>query len=659
MSQSFAEALSWVPVSATFSGTLGRAHEYARAQGHRTVTLEHLLLALAEDPDAATVLQASNIDIARVMNDASTHLGHHEDRFDPGQMVDPGADEALVKILDYAAAAARQSRRREINGAIVLAAIVGEGRSVAASMLQAQGLTFEGAIKALQRPPTAAPAPAIRPAAPPAASNTGGPVAPPAQAVPPDQPATINGAATQTNEQILASVRRRIDANRTAPKAAPVVPPREPYPQPPVTEAPRQAWEEHPTIAPAVIAAPMPVPAPIAAPAPIPVPVLVEFEPVRTAPVYVPEPVPPPRHVEPLTPPPPFQHAPVHEDPYTGLYPPLPDAPPTGRPQPRPFAEDDGLQVEAYDPQAAGLGHAGFDDGMPPRLPPPLPAARSGGSASEVAPRPRQFATPVVPPSTVAWPEAVRPQPEAFAHQVAPPPQRAPLPPVVPAPYSEPNTYDGGIAGAPYPEPDSVPPRTAAKAPVPAPRRPSAKLPEPASVEVGQLVENIPRKMRVGQMEIAEVRIGRADVRRISDGMQGSAPSYLHDLVVTKAMSARLRVVSGRFLIEAASPETQWLDSRLGSASDDYASWRWNITPQTRGEGRLQVVVSARTVASDGLSADTVLPDQVFDIAVAADYKRMAKQAAGWAGLMILGGLLSRLGQGGFETIGALWRGFQ
>ena len=38
------------------------------------------------------------------MNDASAHLGHLEDRFPPGAAVTPGADEALVRILDYAAA---------------------------------------------------------------------------------------------------------------------------------------------------------------------------------------------------------------------------------------------------------------------------------------------------------------------------------------------------------------------------------------------------------------------------------------------------------------------------------------------------------------------------------------------------------------------------
>ena len=52
--------------------------------------------------------------------------------------------------MEAAAAAARGGRRREINGAIVLAAIVGDGRSAAAQLLQAQGLTFDGAIRALQ-----------------------------------------------------------------------------------------------------------------------------------------------------------------------------------------------------------------------------------------------------------------------------------------------------------------------------------------------------------------------------------------------------------------------------------------------------------------------------------------------------------------------------
>ena len=63
----------------------------------------------------------------------------------------------MRRILEAAAAAARGGRRREINGAIVLAAIIGDGKSAAAQILSALGLTFEGAIRALQSKPAPAP----------------------------------------------------------------------------------------------------------------------------------------------------------------------------------------------------------------------------------------------------------------------------------------------------------------------------------------------------------------------------------------------------------------------------------------------------------------------------------------------------------------------
>jgi ATP-dependent Clp protease ATP-binding subunit ClpA len=46
-------------------GTLGRAADYAANQGHAAVTLEHVLLALTEDDDAAGVLAASRVDVGR------------------------------------------------------------------------------------------------------------------------------------------------------------------------------------------------------------------------------------------------------------------------------------------------------------------------------------------------------------------------------------------------------------------------------------------------------------------------------------------------------------------------------------------------------------------------------------------------------------------
>src|SRR5436190_272312 len=113
MPQSFADQLRSIPMSPNLGQSLERAHRCARDQSHRLVTLEHLLLALTEDAEAALVLQA-------------------------------------------AASAAQQSRRKQIDGAIVLAAIVGDAKSPAAGLLKALGMTFEEAIRALQRANTKA-----------------------------------------------------------------------------------------------------------------------------------------------------------------------------------------------------------------------------------------------------------------------------------------------------------------------------------------------------------------------------------------------------------------------------------------------------------------------------------------------------------------------
>jgi len=157
-----ADDLSRISMSAGLATTVSRAVDYARAQGHQDVTLEHMLMALCDDPDAGLVLAASNIDAARLKAGVADYLSGIERRAAPyGQNADPVVSADLLRILEAAAAAARGGRRREINGAIVLAAIVGDGKSPAAQLLRAQGLTFEGAIRALQTarqstaPPTA------------------------------------------------------------------------------------------------------------------------------------------------------------------------------------------------------------------------------------------------------------------------------------------------------------------------------------------------------------------------------------------------------------------------------------------------------------------------------------------------------------------------
>lgn len=149
--------------------------------------------------------------------------------------------------------------------------------------------------------------------------------------------------------------------------------------------------------------------------------------------------------------------------------------------------------------------------------------------------------------------------------------------------------------------------------------------------------------MRVGISSPVEVRIAKAEVKAISEGLDmGNA--HRHEIQVTKAMSVRLRAPQGGFFIETASPETQWIENALGLMADDYARWRWNVTPKLRGKRRLQLIISARTVGPDGLAAETALPDQVIEIKVATNYATVFKRVAGWAIAAVLGGLLAQFG---------------
>lgn len=181
-----------------------------------------------------------------------------------------------------------------------------------------------------------------------------------------------------------------------------------------------------------------------------------------------------------------------------------------------------------------------------------------------------------------------------------------------------------------------------------------ARREAPVKAEMGELAENVPRAMRVGISERIEIRIARGRVRALTEGMEGGGLAWRHDVTVTKAMSVRLRAPEGGFFIETASPETQWIDSQFQDVGDDYASWRFLVTPNRRGLARLQIIVSARTVGADGLAAETAFPDQVIDVKVKSNLKRAALRWGGWIAAAVLGGLLSKVGEGTFEAGAAM-----
>lgn len=196
MPQVFAEELKSIPMSPNLGESLERGHRFAREQMHRFVMLEHLLLALTEDPEAALILQSANVDLGRLGTDVSGYLGRLLEDMRSDGSAEPRPDPELLRVLQAAASAAQQSKRRQIDGAIVLAAIVGDGKSPAAGLLKAHGMTFEEAIRALQRANTKArlkPIPKAGNGAAPASASPPEPElpAPPRDAEPPPSAASV------------------------------------------------------------------------------------------------------------------------------------------------------------------------------------------------------------------------------------------------------------------------------------------------------------------------------------------------------------------------------------------------------------------------------------------------------------------------------------
>jgi hypothetical protein len=173
----------------------------------------------------------------------------------------------------------------------------------------------------------------------------------------------------------------------------------------------------------------------------------------------------------------------------------------------------------------------------------------------------------------------------------------------------------------------------------------------------GRLVENIPRKMRVGALEKIEVRIARSDVEGLTARMTGGGQLHRHEVRVANAMTVRLRAPDGGFLIDPLSPETCWTHN--AHQEQDFASWRWSVTPQRRGRARLHLIIAAQTLDAKGVAAEAALPDQVIKLYVRVNYGRAVRKVVGWALLMVAGGALSAWGRelypAAVEAVERLW----
>ena len=133
--------------STTLEQAIHAALALANARRHEFATLEHLLLALIDEPDASRVLKACSVDTedlrATLVEFIDEDLSNLVTDIDGSEAV-PTA--AFQRVIQRAAIHVQSSGRTEVTGANVLVAIFAERESNAAYFLQEQDMTRYDAV---------------------------------------------------------------------------------------------------------------------------------------------------------------------------------------------------------------------------------------------------------------------------------------------------------------------------------------------------------------------------------------------------------------------------------------------------------------------------------------------------------------------------------
>lgn len=121
--------------------TLHRAIAIATEREHELATLEHLLLALIDDQDAASVLRACNVEVEDLKNELNEFIDTDLENLktETGEQAKPTT--SFQRVIQRAHIHVQSSGREEVTGANVLVALFAERESNAAHFLQQQDMT--------------------------------------------------------------------------------------------------------------------------------------------------------------------------------------------------------------------------------------------------------------------------------------------------------------------------------------------------------------------------------------------------------------------------------------------------------------------------------------------------------------------------------------
>ena len=138
--------------------SLHMAFVEARQKRHEFITVEHLLLALLDNPSAAEVLRACAANIEDLRKELSAFIAEHTPTVAGTEEIDTQPTLGFQRVIQRAILHVQSSGKKEVTGANVLVAIFGEKDSHAVYFLQRQGITRLDVVNFISHGITKAPA---------------------------------------------------------------------------------------------------------------------------------------------------------------------------------------------------------------------------------------------------------------------------------------------------------------------------------------------------------------------------------------------------------------------------------------------------------------------------------------------------------------------
>lgn len=132
--------------SRSLEKALHQALAFANERQQEYATLEHLLLALLDDQDAAAVMRACNVDLDTIRRNLVEYVETELDNLISDTDEDAKPTAGFQRVIQRAVIHVQSSGREEVTGANVLVAIFAERESHAAYFLQDQDMTRYDAV---------------------------------------------------------------------------------------------------------------------------------------------------------------------------------------------------------------------------------------------------------------------------------------------------------------------------------------------------------------------------------------------------------------------------------------------------------------------------------------------------------------------------------